>query len=71
MNKLLFLTILFFLSVALLTHLAILPPPSPKNRLEKQFTREESREDQPQPNRSAGKGIFQKRHLEFNSVRQL
>lgn len=67
MYKLLFLVIVFLLGLSLLTHLAILPPPSPKERLEEKINKQE---DEIYLTKGAGKGIFQKRHLEFNSVRR-
>jgi len=67
-NKLLFLTIVLLLAMALLTHFAVLPPPNPKEYLEERFTKQE--ETGNNLAKGAGRGIFQKRHLEFNSVRR-
>jgi len=63
--KLLFLVIVFLLGLSLLSHLAIFHPPSPKERLEEKINKQE---DEIYLSKGARKGIFQKRHLELNSV---
>lgn len=69
MSKLLFLILVCILTVALLTHFAVLPPQPPQDRLKEKLI-EIRDKSYSKANKPAGRDVFQKRHFAYFSVRR-